>query len=127
MREEPILSVHGFRQWLKWGRRPSILRRLAFYYAFNLSGRARARKLGTFAISSLGSLGVEQFHPLCPLTTYFTFGPIQKNGDVVARIIYDHRVMDGRDVARCLGDLDEILSKTIVQELLPGPRLRAAA
>ena len=75
------------------------------------------KKLGTFAISSLGNLGVEQFHPLCPLTTYFTFGPIQKNGDVVAKIIYDHRVMDGRDVRKYLGDLEEILNKIIIEEL----------
>ena len=127
LREEPVPSVHSFRQWLKWGRRPSILRRLAFYYAFNLSGRTRAKKFGTFAISSLGSLGVEQFHPLCPLTTYFTFGPIQKSGDVVAKIIYDHRVLDGRDVARCLGDLDGILNKIIVNELRQPRELRIAA
>ena len=65
----------------------------------NLSGFKRAKRLGTFTISSLGNLGVEQHHPISPLTTYLTFGPISASGEVNVKIIYDHRVMDGRTVA----------------------------
>jgi hypothetical protein len=122
LREAPIEKIHSFRQWLKWGRRPGFLRRLAFHYALNFTGRIRAKRFGTFTISTLGNLGVEQIHPLSPLTTYFTFGPIQTGGDVVAKIIYDHRVMDGRMVARCLDDLEQILNEVILEEMRHTPR-----
>src|SRR5262249_36283214 len=113
--------VSPYRQLLRLGRLPAFLRRLAFSYALYLSGLQRAKRLGTCVISSLGSLGVEQHHPLSPLTTYFTFGPISPAGAVTAKIIYDHRVMDGRCVARCLQTLDEELRTTLVEEVRFAP------
>ena len=51
-------------------------------------------------VSSLGQFGVEQvFSPMC-LTSYLTFGPVAANGDVTVRVVYDHRAMDGREMAR---------------------------
>ena len=123
-RNDPIQSVTHFRQWLRVGRLPGVLRRLLFWTSLHLSGWKRAKRFGTFAISSLGNLGVEQHHPIAPLTTYLTFGPISPAGEVNVKIIYDHRVMDGRTVARCLNDLEEMLNTTILEELavmIPGP------
>jgi len=124
-RNAPIQEVGDFRQWLRLGRLPGILRRLVFWTTLNLSGYKRAKRLGTFAISSLGSLGVEQQHPISPLTTYLTFGPIAPTGEVNVKIIYDHRVMDGRIVARCLTDLEAALNTCVLDELramVPGDR-----
>jgi hypothetical protein len=123
-RETPILEVSHFRQWLRLGRLPGLVRRFIFWTTLNLSGWKRAKRIGTFAISSLGNLGVEQHHPISPLTTYLTFGPISPTGTVNVKIIYDHRVMDGRTVARCLCDLEATLNTAILQELttmIPGP------
>ncbi|HVS39770.1 MAG TPA: hypothetical protein VMS17_29705, partial [Gemmataceae bacterium] len=108
-RETPILDVNYFRQILRLGRLPGFIRRFTFWHSLYLSGFARAKRFGTFMISSLGNLGVEQHHPLTPLTTYFTFGPISPSGDVTLKIVYDHRVLDGRCVARCLQTLEEVL------------------
>lgn len=116
-REAPIRDVGYFRQWLRLGRLPGFVRRFAFWHTLNLLGQKRAKRLGTFAISSLGNLGVEQHHPISPLTTYLTFGPISRDGDVNVKLIYDHRVMDGRCVARCLCDLEETLNTRILDEL----------
>jgi hypothetical protein len=116
-REAPVLSVSAFRQVLRLGRLPWWLRRFTLWQSLNLSGYKRAKRLGTFMISSLGNLGVEQLHPLTPLTTYLTFGPIHPEGRVVAKIIYDHRVLDGREVARCLVDLEQVLRTRIAAEL----------
>jgi hypothetical protein len=118
LKQTPVWEVSYFRQALRIGALPWPLRRLAFWQALNLSGYRRAKHLGTFLISSLGNFGVEQFHPLAPHTTYFTFGPISPVGDVTLRIVYDHRVMDGRTVARCLGELEEVLHGPIREELL---------
>src|SRR5262249_23944394 len=113
-KEAPVLEVSSFRQLLRLGRLPGFIRRFTFWHSLYLSGFKRAKRLGTFMISSLGSLDVEQHHPLTPLTTYFTFGPISPEGEVTAKIIYDHRVLHGRCVARCLQTLDEVLRTTLL-------------
>jgi hypothetical protein len=116
-KEAPVIEISEFRQLLRLGRLPAFLRRFLFSQTLYFSGLKRAKRLGTCVISSLGSLGVEQHHPLSPLTTYFTFGPISPTGAVTGKIIYDHRVMDGRCVARCLQTLDEVLRTTLVEEV----------
>jgi hypothetical protein len=115
--EAPVHEVSDFRQVLRLGRLPWVLRRFTFWQTLYLSGYKRAKRLGTFMISSLGSLGVEQCHPLTPLTTYLTFGQVGEDGRVVAKVVYDHRVLDGRTAARCLIDLEQVLRNEITREL----------
>jgi hypothetical protein len=102
---------------MRLGRLPGFLRRFVFWQTLYLSGAKRATRFGTFMVSSYGSLGAEQIHPLAPFTTLLTFGPISSTGEVVVKVIYDHRVMDGRTVARALCSLDEVLHNEIVAEL----------
>lgn len=116
-REAPIETIGYFRQVLRVGGLPAPLRRGVFWYSLHFSGAKRAKHWGTFMLSSLGVLGVEQHHPLTPLTTYFTFGPIDAHGNVTLKIVYDHRVMDGRTVARCLNELDDVLHTDLLAEL----------
>jgi hypothetical protein len=121
LRSAPLHEISDFRQWLRLGRFPGFVRRFLFWRTLYFSGVKRAKRFGTFAISSLGSHGVEQHHPISPLTTYLTFGPISPAGEVEVKIIYDHRVMDGRSVARCLCELEETLNTRIAEELLEIP------
>lgn len=116
-KDTPVPEVKYFRQILRLGRLPGWIRRFTFWHSLYLSGFTRAKRLGTFMLSTLGGLGIEQHHPLTPLTTYFTFGPISPAGDVTAKIVYDHRVLDGRTVARALQTLDEVLHTTLLGEM----------
>lgn len=116
-KQAPVWDVGDFRQALRVGRLPGFLRRFTFWHSLYLSGATRAKRMGTFMVSSYGSLGAEQVHPLSFHTTLLTFGPISPAGEVVVKIVYDHRVMDGATVARCLRDLDETLQTDIVAEL----------
>jgi hypothetical protein len=116
-KEVPVESIGYFRQALRVGRMPWLWRRFLFWHSLYLSGYKRAKRFGTFMLSSYGSLGAEQIHPLSVLTTLLTFGPISPSGDVIAKIIYDHRVMDGRRVAQCLNDLEHVLNTELVAEL----------
>ena len=116
-RDEPVWSVSPFRQLLRLGRQPWPLRRFAFWSSLHFSGAKRAKRFGTFMMSSLGGFGVEQMHPLTPLSTYLTFGPVQRDGRVTVKVIYDHRVMDGRHVARVLVDVEQILNTTLAAEV----------
>jgi hypothetical protein len=94
-----------------------FLRRFVFWRILYLSGAKRAKKFGTFMASSLGKYGVEQHHPLTPLTTYLTFGPVSPTGAVTVKIIYDHRVLDGAQVARALRDVETVLNTVILEEV----------
>jgi pyruvate/2-oxoglutarate dehydrogenase complex dihydrolipoamide acyltransferase (E2) component len=51
------------------------------------------------------------------MTSYLTFGPIRADGQVQVVIVYDHRVMDGRSVARCVQDLGRVLHGEVLDEL----------
>jgi hypothetical protein len=103
---------------LRFSRIPSPLRRLLWWGTLNLSGSKRCKRFGTFGLSSYGSLGAEQVHPISPLTTTLTYGPIDPStGSVVVKLIYDHRVLDGAYVARRLRDVEETLNGPIKAEL----------
>lgn len=116
----PLEQIGFFRRMIRISRFPTPIRRFLWSTSLNASGRARAKRFGTFGVTTLGGSGVEQIHPLSPLTTTLTFGPIDAKGKVTVKIIYDHRVLDGAYVARRLVDLEETLNGAILEELRRG-------
>lgn len=115
-RAKPVMEIRDFRLALQMARAPRPLRRLAMWLGLNI-GRQRATYFGTFHISVYSGLGAESFNPLSPLTTLLNYGPIDDEGSVNVRILYDHRVMDGATVARALVRFEEILNGPVVEEL----------
>lgn len=112
----PIDEIKKFRHALQISRLPRPLRRLLWWLGLNI-GRHRATYFGTFAISVYSALNAESLHPLTPWTTLLNYGVISSSGNVVVRITYDHRVMDGATVARVLARLEEILNTVVTDEL----------
>lgn len=110
-------EVGLFRQTVRVSSLPRPLRRFLWWSTLSMSGLKRSKRLGTFGLSTYGSLGAEQMHPMSPMTTTFTFGPIDDAGRVCAKLIYDHRVLDGAYVARRLGEIEDVLRRDILQEL----------
>lgn len=98
-------------------RLPRFLRRLLWWSALDWSGPMRANHLGTFGLSVYSGLGAESLHPLSPLTTCLTFGPVSHEGKVTARIIYDHRAMDGSLIARALARMEKVLQGELLAEV----------
>jgi hypothetical protein len=113
----PVERISEFRQLLRLGRFPRFLRRFLIGHTLAWSGAKRAKRFGTCGLSSYGSLGAEQLHPRSLYTSVLTFGPISPAGDVVVKIVYDHRVLDGSCVARCLNQLEELLHTEVLTEL----------
>ena len=70
----PLEEIGVFRQILRFSRVPTPVRRLLWWSTLHMSGQKRAKRLGTFMLSSYGSLGAEQMHPIGPLTTLLTLG-----------------------------------------------------
>jgi hypothetical protein len=116
-KEAPLESVGTFRRLMLVGSLPRPLRRLLWWYGLSASGRMRVRFFGTFGVTTYGGLGASSLHPRGVLTTTLNYGPIDPDGGVDVRIVYDHRVLDGRTVAQALADLERVLKHEIVAEL----------
>ena len=120
-----IWSVSSFRATLRFGSMPKSIQRLILWSKLDTSGPRRVKHFGTFGISNYGSLGAESLHPIGPQTTVLTLSPIDPNGAMNAKLVYDHRVLDGSFIARCLLHLDEVLHDVILAELRQGILLAA--
>ncbi|MHC5537070.1 lipoamide acyltransferase component of branched-chain alpha-keto acid dehydrogenase complex [Singulisphaera rosea] len=117
-KNQPLERVGVYRRALKFSRVPRPIRRLFWWSTLNVSGYKRAKRFGTFGLTSYGALGAESLHPISPLTTTLTFGPISPSGEVTVKLIYDHRVLDGAYIARVLRDVENTLNGVILEELL---------
>ena len=116
----PLEEIGAFRQAVRVSMAPRPLRRFLWWSTLHLSGTKRAKRFGTFGLTTYGSLGAESLHPISPLTTTLTFGPIDPTGHVCVKLIYDHRVLDGAYIARRLGDIETTLTGAILDELRRG-------
>jgi hypothetical protein len=112
---DPIEQL--FRRQLIVSRLPTPLRRAAWQLTFHLSGRKRASRLGTFALTTLASEGATIQRPPSIHTSTLTYGPLDEAGRMRVTIVYDHRLMDGRLVARSLARLEQHLLGPIADEL----------
>lgn len=117
-KEAPVESIYRFQRALQFAKLPWFVRRLMLWFGMHSSGARRARQFGTFGISAYSGLGAQSLHPISPLTCLLNYGPIDSEGNVCVRIIYDHRVMDGSTIARALISLEETLNGEIRAELL---------
>ena len=117
-KNEALEKVGFYRMALRFSHVPTPVRRAFWWVTLNTSGYKRCKRFGTFGLSSYGNLGAENLHPISPLTTTLTYGPIDPaSGRVVVKLIYDHRVLDGAYIARRLGDIEEALSGPVRDEL----------
>ncbi|MER8366251.1 hypothetical protein [Mesorhizobium sp. M0306] len=116
-RSRPILEVPEFRRALRMAGAPAPVRWLLMWLGLNIA-RQRANYFGTFQLSVYSGLGAESLNPLTPLTTLLNYGPIGKDGSVNVRIHYDHRVMDGANVARALERFEKILNGIVADEVM---------
>jgi hypothetical protein len=113
----PVWSISCFRQILRLGRYPGLLRRFLLWSSLHWSGRKRSKRFGTFLISSLGNFGCGSANPRFPLTGYLSYGPISADGRTTVSLTFDHRVLDGRQAARALADMESFLNTVLLAEL----------
>lgn len=96
---------------------PSFVRRLFWDWNFHVLKAGRAKRLGTFFLSTLAGRGAEiQLSPSLQ-TGCLTYGPLNEQGQSRITLAYDHRVMDGALAADALKCLEDILHGAILQEL----------
>lgn len=114
----PVWDVGLYRRQLRYCYFPMFLRRFFWWFTMNRSGPKRAKHFGTFGMTSVAIEGADTLHTYSPLTTSLAFGPVHAEGRCFATIIYDHRVTDGRQIGRCLAELERTMLREICAELL---------
>ena len=107
-----------FRNELQLAALPTVLRRMIWGWNIHMAKRKRAKRLGTFFLSTLSGKGVEIQIPPAIQTGCLTYGPLNQRGEVRVTLAYDHRIMDGAIVAEILGRLETVLSGTLCSDLL---------
>jgi hypothetical protein len=123
--QQPVDDI--FRRQVRLSRLPTALRRLVLWCNLHFSRGRRARRLGTFSLSTLaGQNALNRFHPTL-LATSLTFGPVGQDGRALVTLVCDHRVLDGALAARALASLQQALLTTIADELRALRTPRAAA
>ena len=112
----PLASIGKDIQLL--ARFPAPIRRLGWWLLMHLWGRKKAKKLGTFGLSTLASQGsLNRSHPLV-LTSSLTYGPIDERGQMLVTVLCDHRVIDGYLASQALAQLLQVIETTIADELM---------
>ena len=112
---EPVEKAF-LQQWRLSGL-PTFFRRCFWWWTLNFAGAKRAKRVGTFMLTTLAGKGVEIQDPPAFLTSNLTYGPLDESGHCRVTLSYDHRLMDGSTVADVLNDLEATLNGEIVQEL----------
>ncbi len=122
---EPIGEV--FRRQVRHSQFPTFARRLFWWLNLNFAVTNRARRLGTFSLSTLAGEGAwNRSHPTIH-TTSLTYGPLDDRQQMLVTLICDHRVLDGALAARTLTSLEAALRGPIAGELASLSADRAAA
>jgi len=106
-----------FKRQVRLSRLPTWLRRTLMWWNLNFAGSMRAKRLGTFSLSTLAGQGaLNRAHPTF-LTSSLTYGPIDAEGRATVTLLCDHRVLDGTVAARALVDLQNVMNGQIAAEL----------
>lgn len=114
-RDGPVSKT--FRRQVQLAKLPTLLRRMIWWWNINVATSRRARRLGTFFLSTLAGRGAEIQVPPSIHTGCLTFGPLNEAGQCRVTLAYDHRVMDGAIVAEILESLERVLCGQMLTEL----------
>ncbi len=106
-----------FKDGMRLEKLPAPLRRFSWWMAMNVQGRQRAKKIGTFSISTLaGENTLNRDHPLVT-TSSLAYSRCNEDGSCLVTLIADHRVLDGMLAAQALGLLETKLVGQVLDEL----------
>ena len=123
---EPVAKI--FRLQLQHSGMNWALRRMLWWIGYNVWGDRRARRFGTFGMTTISAQGANITQPPNILTSTFSYGPLDEQGRSRLALSYDHRLLDGLTVAGILADVEHTLQTEIAAELATlATAVRAAA
>lgn len=113
----PLDQVPSINRALRITRLPLPLRRLLWAIGLNV-GRQRANNFGTFAVTSIASLGPETVVARVHGPSLISYGLVRPDNTMELLYHWDHRIYDGILIARALQRLEEVLNTVIADEIL---------
>lgn len=116
-KERPIEELSGFQNALRLARMPLFVRRLFWSLATNWMPRLRAKTLGTMGISLTAGMGGIALSLLTPWTLTVFYDMFADDGSLRFRMMFDHRVLDGRLMCRIGKEIEQELCGPILREL----------
>ncbi|OAI55044.1 hypothetical protein AYO44_13645 [Planctomycetaceae bacterium SCGC AG-212-F19] len=116
-REGLVESIPEFGQLIRWARLPWPARRVLGWAAHRVSGQWHAEHFGTFGVSTVAGHDALTLAAPSPWTVGLHYGPLGSDGGLDVCLTYDLRVRDAVSVARSLGELEDVLTGEIVNEL----------
>ena len=122
---QPVEQI--FKRQVFLSRLPLPVRRLIWWLNLNVFVSKRAKRVGTFSVSSLAGQGaINRFH-FTVLSTSLTYSPVDEDGRCLITLICDHRIIDGAIAAAALINLEQKLNGVLAEELRSLGANRAAA
>lgn len=112
---EPVKQIFK-RQW-QFSALPTLVRRLIWWWNLNVSGAKRAKRAGTFFLTTLAAKNTEITNPPAFHTGNLSYGPFDDRLTTRVTLSYDHRLIDGSLVADALGEMERVLCEELTQEL----------
>lgn len=76
--------------------------------------------MGTFGISSVSKFNATTMELLTPLTSALNYSQVEENGNCTLRLTFDHRIMDGQQVAQILAFVEEAINTSVKEEIQAG-------
>jgi hypothetical protein len=116
-RRDPLERHGSTRRTLRICRFPRWIRHLGWWYIFNVDGVIRTYNSGTYGVSVTAGHGATALALQTPLTSTLHYGIIDQTGKMNCRMTFDHRVMDGGEMARILEELEKVLKTELLAEL----------
>jgi hypothetical protein len=113
----PLAEVPSINRILRITQLPWLLRRLIWAFTLNI-GRQRANHFGTFAITSVATLGSETVVANSPGPSVMTYGMLRPDHTMEVLFHWDHRIFDGVLAARAMQRLEDVMNGEIADELL---------
>ena len=114
---KPVGDIRPFARLIRYTRYPKPIRRIIWWVGMNLTGRHRAKTIGTFGMTTLSPRDTGLIAVPSPCATTLTYGPIAADGGVEVRLCADHRVLDGLTAAQALDALESHMRGSIASEL----------
>lgn len=117
---DPI-SAHGvLRRLVRNARPPRPVRHLLWAAGLYWHGLMRARMFGTFAVNTVAAMRGRMLALQSPLTFICYYGAVDKKGEMLIQMGFDHRVFDGSTAGRASSLLEGVFNNELLAEVKAG-------
>jgi hypothetical protein len=116
-KDRPIEEISAFRNALRLAQMPLLVRRTVWSLLANWMPRLRAKFLGTMGISLTAGMGGVALSLLTPWTVTIFYDAFEGDGSLKFRVMFDHRVMDGRLACQMGREIEREMCGAILEEV----------